>query len=47
VCLPARGVVCVAASVDAGESEEFTDCETREGDTEADAGDEDEEHDDG
>jgi hypothetical protein len=44
--LLARGVVCVAASVDASESEEFTDCETRERDTEADAGDEDEERDD-
>ncbi len=43
----ARGVVCVAASVDAGEPEEFTDCETRERDTEADAGDDDEERDDG
>jgi hypothetical protein len=42
----ARGVVCVAASVDAGEPEEFSDCETRERDTEADAGDEDESGDD-
>ena len=36
----------MAASVDASEPEEFTDCEPRERDTEADAGDDDEERDD-
>jgi hypothetical protein len=45
--LLACGVVCVAASVDAGESEQFPDCETRERDTEADAGDDHEHCDDG